>query len=175
MRHQRRTILKTLLGSASLALLGGGILVPRRAQASWAREAFTTPGMAEAVQIALGKDKGVRSEEIIIDAPNFIKQPAIVEVKVFADIPEVNSIAILVRENMLPLAALYTLPEGTEPFITTRLDIHQTTEVLAVVRAGRKLYSNFRQIIVNDNFGSSLNTLDDYPIDYGADLLELLE
>ncbi len=176
MRQQRRLILKSSLSIASLTVLGSGaILSPRLAQAAWAREAFTAPGMAEAVQLALGKDKGIRSDEIIIDAPSYIKDPSIVEVKVSTGIPKVNAIAILVRENLLPLAALYILPESTEPFVTTRLDIHRTTEVIAVIRSGRKLYSNFRQIIVTDNLNPSVNTLDEYPLELDADLLDLLE
>ena len=176
MRQQRRLILKSSVSFASLAVLGSGaILSPRPAQAAWAREAFTAPRMAEALQLALGKDKGIRSNDIIIDAPSFIKEPSIVDVKISTAIPKVNAIAILVRENPLPLAAMYMLPEGTEPFVTTRLDIYATTEVVAVIRSGRKLYSNLRQIIVADNLRPSVNMLDDYPLELDADLLDLLQ
>jgi sulfur-oxidizing protein SoxY len=176
MHDQRRLILKSSLNFAALTVLGSAaILSPRQAQAAWAREAFTAPGMAEAVQQALGKDKGIRSDEVVIDAPSYIKDPSIVEVTVSSGLPEVNAIAILVRENLLPLAALYMLPENTEPFVTTRLDIHRTTEVVAVIRSGRKLYSNFRQIIVIENLSPSINTLDEYPLELDAEMLDLLE
>ncbi len=176
MRHKRRQILKTSLGIASMVALGGtGALSPRIARAAWSREAFTEPNIAKAVQLALGKDKGIRSSDIFVDAPDYLKKPSIVEVTVSTSIQKVDSIAILVSENLLPLAAMYTLPEGTEPFVTTRLDIHRSTEVIAVVRSGRRLYSNYRQIVISEVLGSSVNTLDEYDLELDADLFDLFE
>jgi len=176
MRRKRRLILKSSLGFASLAVLGSAaVLSPRIARAAWEREAFTEPNMADAVQLALGKDKGIRSNDIFVDAPDYIKRPSLVDVPVLTTLPKANSIAILISENPPPLAALYSLPEGTEPFVTARLDIHRSTEVIAVVRSGRKLYSSFRQIIIRDDLEYSFDTLDDYSLELDADLLELLE
>lgn len=162
MHTQRRSILKTSLQCASLATLGS-FLLPVTAMTNGSRKAFTTPDTAEAVQIVLGNDIGTPSSEVIIDAPGYIKKPSIVEITVSTEMADINAIAILIPEHPLPLVALYTLPENTAPFITTRLDIHQTSEIIAVVKSGEQLFSNYRQIIVTETPKSTRKTLDTAP------------
>lgn len=161
MRYQRRSILHTFLHCTSLAALGGGsFLAPSAAMARWPDAAFTSPDMAEAVQHTLGNTVGIPSNDVIIDAPEYIKEPSVVELTVSTGIPNVSAIAILISENLLPLAALHTLTEDTQPFIITRLDIEQTSEVIAVVKSGEQLFSNRHRIKVLNMPNPTLNSLD---------------
>ena len=160
MSAQRRSLLKASLGYAGLAG-SNSLLASTKSYSAPTIDAFTSPDMNEAVQLLLGDDAGVQSNKLVIDAPDFIKRPGIIEVTVSTGLPNVDTIAIFVRENMLPMAALYTLPAGTEPYITSRIDIFQSTEVIAVARSKAKLYANSRNIIITANPSRSFNTLDE--------------
>ncbi len=56
--------------------------------------------------------------------------------------------AILVEKNPNILAGYFELPAGTEPFVTTRVKMGQTSNVYAVVKADGKWYSAAKEIKV---------------------------
>jgi sulfur-oxidizing protein SoxY len=60
----------------------------------------------------------------------------------------VTSIAILVAENPNALAAAYRIPAGTLPSVASRLKMAKTTNVIAIVEAGGKLYSTTKEVKV---------------------------
>jgi sulfur-oxidizing protein SoxY len=54
----------------------------------------------------------------------------------------------VVPENPNPLAAYYRLPPGTMPSVANRLKMAKTSNVIAIVEAGGKLYSTSREVKV---------------------------
>jgi sulfur-oxidizing protein SoxY len=60
----------------------------------------------------------------------------------------VTSISIFVAENPNALAASYKIPAGTLPSVANRLKMAKTTDVIAVVEAGGKLYSTSKEVKV---------------------------
>jgi sulfur-oxidizing protein SoxY len=50
-----------------------------------------------------------------------------------------------VEKNPNPMVAAFTLVEGTEPSISTRVKVSQTCNVYAVVKADGKYYSAMRE------------------------------
>ena len=71
-----------------------------------------------------------------------------VGVTVSAKIPNAESISILVEKNANPLTSTWNLGPNTEPFIGTRIKVAKTSSVIAVVKAGGKLYSAGREVKV---------------------------
>ena len=59
-----------------------------------------------------------------------------------------TSISILVADNPNALAASYKIPAGTIPNVANRLKMAKTSNVIAVVEAGGKLYSATKEVKV---------------------------
>jgi sulfur-oxidizing protein SoxY len=146
----RRLILK---GVASVALVGFSSvpfsLVPVFAAANdkYPEDAFKQKSDADAIKTLYGKT-AEPSDKVKLDAPEIAENGAVVPISVSSSLPDVSSIAILVSENPNALAASYKIPVGTVPSVANRLKMAKTTNVIAVVEAGGKLYSASKEVKV---------------------------
>ena len=71
-----------------------------------------------------------------------------VPISVTTTLDKVTSISFFVAENPSALAASYRIPEGTIPAVANRLKMAKTSNVIAVVEAGGKLYSATKEVKV---------------------------
>jgi sulfur-oxidizing protein SoxY len=146
----RRLILK---GVGSVALLGLGnapfSLAPAFAAANdkYPEDAFKQKSDADAIKSLYGKT-AEESDKVKLDAPEIAENGAVVPISVTTTLENVTSIAFLVRENPNALAASYLIPEGTLPSVANRLKMQKTTNVIAIVEAGGKLYSATKEVKV---------------------------
>jgi len=146
----RRLILK---GATTVALIGLGnlpfSLVPAFAAANdkYPEDAFKQKGDADAVKALYGKTAEA-SDKVKMDAPEIAENGAVVPISVSSTLADVTSIAILVAENPNALAASYQIPTGTLPSVAGRLKMAKTTNVIAIVEAGGKLYSTSKEVKV---------------------------
>ena len=147
---QRRLILK---GAASVALIGLGnlpfSLAPAFAAANdkYPEDAFKQKGDADAIKALYGRT-AEPSDKVKMDAPEIAENGAVVPISVSSTLDNVTSISILVAENPNALAASYRIPEGTLPSVANRLKMAKTTNVIAIVEAGGKLYSAAKEVKV---------------------------
>jgi sulfur-oxidizing protein SoxY len=141
----RRLILQ---GVASVALVGLGNL-PALAAANdiYPEDAFKQKSDADAIKSLYGKTAEV-SDKVKLDAPEIAENGAVVPIAVSTTLADVTSISILVAENPNALAASYKIPEGTMPSVGNRLKMAKTTNVIAIVEAGGKLYSTTKEVKV---------------------------
>ena len=65
-----------------------------------------------------------------------------------SSIPKTESIAILVEKNPNVLAASFDIPAGTDPSVTTRIKMGQSSNVYALVKADGKYYVASKEIKV---------------------------
>ena len=146
----RRLILQ---GAASVALVGLGnlpfSLAPAYAAANdkYPEDAFKQKSDADAIKSLYGKS-AEPSDKVKLDAPEIAENGAVVPISVSSTLPDVTSISILVAENPNALAASYVIPEGTLPSVANRLKMQKTTNVIAIVEAGGKLYSATKEVKV---------------------------
>jgi sulfur-oxidizing protein SoxY len=146
----RRLILK---GAITVALIGLGnlpfSLAPAFAAANdkYPEDAFKQKGDADAIKALFGKT-AEPSDKVKMDAPEIAENGAVVPISVSSTLPDVTSIAILVAENPNALAAAYRIPAGTLPSVASRLKMAKTTNVIAIVEAGGKLYSTTKEVKV---------------------------
>jgi sulfur-oxidizing protein SoxY len=146
----RRLILK---GAVTVALVGLGNLpfsfAPALAAANdkYPEDAFKQKGDADAIKALYGKT-AEPSDKVKLDAPEIAENGAVVPISVSSTLDNVTSITILVAENPNALAASYRIPEGTLPSVANRLKMAKTTNVIAIVEAGGKLYSTTKEVKV---------------------------
>ena len=146
----RRLILKGV-GSVALLGLGGAPFGLARAFAAandkYPEDAFKQKSDADAIKSLYGKT-AEESDKVKLDAPEIAENGAVVPISVTTTLENVTSIAFLVRENPNALAASYLIPEGTLPSVANRLKMQKTTNVIAIVEAGGKLYSATKEVKV---------------------------
>jgi sulfur-oxidizing protein SoxY len=146
----RRLILK---GAAVLALIGmAGIrfdLTPAFAAANdkYPEDAFKQKNSDDAIKALYGKTAEA-SDKVKLDAPEIAENGAVVPVAVSSTLPDVTSISILVAENPNALIASYRIPADTIPNVANRIKMAKTSNVIAVVEAGGKLYSASKEVKV---------------------------
>jgi sulfur-oxidizing protein SoxY len=142
MRHQaRRDLLKQ--GGVLAALLACGILTHEQAQAAVDTKLFQVKTLDEALAALGGKPE--QSKDIDLTTPDIAENGAVVPVSVTSRIPKTEEIYILVEKNPSPLSAAFTIPEGTEPFVSTRTKMGQTSNIHAIVKADGKLYAAMKE------------------------------
>jgi sulfur-oxidizing protein SoxY len=141
----RRLMLK---GAGAVALFGFS-LGPALAAANdkYPEDAFKQKSDADAIKSLYGKAAEV-SDKVKLDAPEIAENGAVVPISVSSTLADVTSISILVSENPNALAASYKIPAGTLPSVANRLKMAKTTNVIAIVEAGGKLYSASKEVKV---------------------------
>jgi sulfur-oxidizing protein SoxY len=148
MNKQRRNVLKTCSGAALMSLLAAaGIIVPGMALAEWNKAAFDAKSMADTLK-ALGAGAPADSKDVQVTGPDIAENGAVVPVGVSSTLPNVTMVAILIEKNPNALAASFTLPEGTEANVQTRVKMGQTSNVYALVKSDGKFFMATKEIKV---------------------------
>jgi sulfur-oxidizing protein SoxY len=147
---KRRTFLKSsLAGGAVAAAVGAGLLSPATVlAATWPKAAFTAKSVQGAMTGLFGTDSSTASDDIKIKAPDIAENGAVVPVSVNTGITGVNEIALITEKNVNPLACSFLMGPTTKGFISTRLKMSKTSDVIAVVKAGGKQYSARKNVKV---------------------------
>jgi sulfur-oxidizing protein SoxY len=147
MLRSRRIVLKTGGGAGVLALLcAAGIIRPGAvlAQAGPAG-AFAMKTVPDAMR-ALGAQSPASSTAIQIKAPEIAENGAVVPIAIESKLPGTESITLLIEKNPNPLAASFNIPAGTEPNVSTRVKIGESSDVYALVKADGKFYMAKKEI-----------------------------
>lgn len=149
MNYQRRQVLKSGGGMSVLAVaLAAGLIRPQDALAAdWNGAAFATKTVADTVK-AMGGGVPADSKDIQITAPDIAENGMVVPISVTSNLAKTQSISILVEKNPNTLSASFDIPEGTDPFVQTRVKMGQSSNVYAVVKADGKYYSAVKEIKV---------------------------
>ena len=144
----RRTLLKsTLAGSAIAVAASAGLLSPGQVLAAYPKAAFEAKDTAQALTEALGAGNYEHSDEIKIKAPDIAENGSVVPVTISSTLSGVESISLLSESNASPLVASFNL-NGSQAYISTRIKMGKTGNVVAVVKSGGKLYANKKEVKV---------------------------
>jgi sulfur-oxidizing protein SoxY len=146
----RREALKTGSGTTVMALLiSAGLIKPSDALAQeWNKGAFEAKNLNDTVR-ALGGMAATESKDIsFVNAPDIAENGAVVPIGVQSKIAKTDMVAILVEKNPNSLSAAFMIPEGTEPTVSTRVKMGQTSNVHAVVRADGKFFYATKEVKV---------------------------
>ncbi len=145
---KRRTFLKGTVASGMLGVAASaGLLSPRMVLAAWPESAFAATKVDDAISNLYGSSKTSESGDIKIKAPDIAENGAVVPITVSTDM-KASSIAVLISENPSPLACSYELGGNTAGFISCRVKMGKTSDLIAVVKSGGKLHSTTRKIKV---------------------------
>ena len=147
---KRRSFLKnTLATGAAVVAANAGILIPTTVLADWNKKAFTAKNTDDALNSVFGSTNATASGDIKLKAPAIAENGAVTPITVDASgIDGVESIAILATKNPQPLVCEYTFGAGALCYVSTRIKMGQTMNVVAVVKAGGKLLKAEQEVKV---------------------------
>lgn len=146
MNPLRRKLVRFAVASSTLAVSG---LAGMRAAiaAVWNKAGFESKSAAEALK-TLGATGATASRDIQISAPEIAENGAQVPVTVTSRIANTQSISIIVDKNPFPLSSTFEFAGGAEGYVSTRLKMGQTSNVIAVVKADGKFFSASKEVKV---------------------------
>ena len=131
----------------ALAIAAAGRIRAVRAE-GWNKAAFETKTLADAVK-AMGGSAPIESKDVqFVNSPDIAENGAVVPFTIVSKLPKTESIAILVEKNPNIVAASFTIPEGTEPWVNTRVKMGQSSNVIALVKADGKYYYTSKEVKV---------------------------
>lgn len=145
----RRKFLKTATYvGATASAIGAGVLVPQRVLGAYNAAAFDAKDVNGAISASMGSDQHTASDAIKLKAPDIAENGAVVPVTVSSSMSNVEAISIIASANPSPLTSSYQLSPACEAFVSTRIKMVKTSNVIAVVKADGKLYSATKEVKV---------------------------
>jgi sulfur-oxidizing protein SoxY len=146
MNSGRRRVLQgtSVMG---LAMVAGLFRAGRAWADEWNKTAFEVKSLNDTVK-ALGGASATESKDITMTSPDIAENGAVVPFTVASKLPKTESIALLVEKNPNILAANFFIPDGTDPWVNTRIKMGQTSNVIALVKADGKYYYTSKEVKV---------------------------
>ena len=126
------------------ALLDSSPLVSKPA----ARNTEPPPPIAAALSAEAGETKLIESDRLSLEAPQVAEDGAIVPIAVETDLPGVTELVLLVEKNPNPLAARFKFHGGAIPYVSTRLKMNETCDVIALAKTHSGLFTARRTVKV---------------------------
>jgi len=141
MKLERRALIKGLLTAAAV------LAVPRWLFAARPDKAFDAKD-TETVTSGLFDGPVVESDQITLKIPDIAENGAVVPVTVSTDLPDVESISVIVDNNPTPLAAMFALSPQSVPEVSVRIKMGESSMVRTVVKSGGNYYSTGKEVKV---------------------------
>ena len=140
MTISRRRFVQSTLYTGLAALAGKSILL-QSAFAEWPTAAFDETEYGPALKGLIG-DVEMQEGNVTLDAPEIAENGATVPVKVSTDLDNVEWISILGDKNPRPWISRFYFHGKSKPFVSTRIKLRESSNVVAIVKADGKLYTN---------------------------------
>jgi sulfur-oxidizing protein SoxY len=138
MSEHRRAFIKKIL--ASSAYLFVHLLASKPASADWP-EKQQAPDILNETLKSLFKDKKITdTDKIDIKIPKIAENGAVVPISISTKLPDVQSISILVEKNPIPLAAKFELAPELDAFVSARLKMAASSDVIVMVETNEAFY-----------------------------------
>lgn len=144
----RRQVLKGAGAASAVSVaIAAGLLKPTEVFAAWNKAGFESKDMATAMN-SVGGGSAAASGDVVVKAPDIAENGAVVPVEVISNAADTTGIAILSEKNSLPLIADFTFSNGGQGYVSTRIKMGATSNVVAVVKAGGKTLKGHKEVKV---------------------------
>lgn len=129
LKTTKRTFLYQTFGLFALSLFSGINSVI----AGWQKELFNQASAEELINSLTNNAELIASDAIHIKAPEIAENGAVVPITVDTSITNVNKISILVDNNPSPLTSSYVINPQLEAYVSTRVKMAKSSNIIAVV------------------------------------------
>jgi sulfur-oxidizing protein SoxY len=144
----RRQALTSVVSATTLVALWSAGIIPKLSQAAWPGEAFQATDLQAAESLLFGQVAVEETDQIEITTPDIAENGRVVPVEVVIALPEPSTLTLLSDGNPSPLLARAHFTPGVEPRLAIRVKLGESSNLIALVEAGGKLYSQSRAVKV---------------------------
>ena len=150
MKKNRRVFL--IDSTTVLTLLGlgffpaGGFAIGNKK--SWQQSWFENGKTVKETFAALGVGEPIVDQRVVIQAPDTAENGAYVGIGVESSISNIDSVAFLVEKNPGVLAGYFEIKKSEKLKLGTKIKMAETSDFVAVVKAGDKYFMNTKNIKV---------------------------
>ena len=116
--------------------------------ANWPSELFLGKNNIKVIKGITGNSSISESELINIKAPEIAENGAVVPVTVSTELPNVKNISLLVENNPSPLVSSIEINDQLSPYVSTRVKMAKTSNIIAIVSTSDGYFSTTRSIKV---------------------------
>ena len=143
MTGDRRRLLKASGAAAVYGMfVAAGLIRPGAAlaQTNWNKEAFASKNLNDVVKAFGGSGVAPTTEVSWGSTPEIAENGAVVPINITSRVPNTQSIAVLIEKNPNALAAKFDFSPGTDPTVSTRVKIGQSSNVHALIKTADGKY-----------------------------------
>jgi len=115
--------------------------------ADWNKKGFAARSLADVLK-NLNAGSPASSKSILLKVPEIADEGTVVPVFVASKIPNTQMIAIIVENNIHPLAASFVFSNGADPAFSTNLKVRRTSPIKIVVQANGKYFRASKEVKV---------------------------
>ena len=145
---KRRNFIKNSMLFAGALTTLPSVLFAKKSYAAWQKTSVDIKDLTYSVKSVYGHNNLEESSKVKLKAPSIAENGAIVPINVSTSLENVDSIMIFVENNPQPLSSGYQLTQLAEPSIGTRLKMGKTSNVMAAVKSGDKVYTATQEVKV---------------------------
>jgi sulfur-oxidizing protein SoxY len=146
--NRRKFIQQSLALSVSTGLMVGGLLQTSRGQAAWSEQNFARSSLTETLNRLYNDAILTETDQIMLKLPKTAENGAVVPITITSTLPKVTNIDIFVAKNPTPLAAQFKLSPDMAPFVSARIKMAETCNVIAVITSEGKLFKAKQEVQV---------------------------
>ncbi len=153
MNQTRRNILRGAVSGGVLAVaIGAGLL-----RAGSASAGVVDTNLLQVLQ-KLKVSKPILSDAVKLKAPAIAVDGASFFIEFSSDLPDVDTLIVLVEENPQPLIAAFQITPDVEPSIVTRVKLFKTGNIRVVARSAGQFFMTESMVKVTvGGCGAGLN------------------
>ena len=150
MKCDRRVFL--INGTTALTLIGLGFF-PAGGWAtesikSWQQSWFENGKSIKETLVVLGAGEPSVDKRVVVQAPDTAENGAYVGISVESAIPNITAVAFLVDKNPSVLAGYFETKKSGKLKFATKIKMKETSNLVALVKAGDKYFMNTRHVKV---------------------------
>jgi len=113
----------------------------------WNKKGFEARSLADVFK-SLNAGTPAASKSIQLKVPEIADEGTVVPVFVASKIPNTQMIAIIVDNNVHPLAVSFVFSNGADPAFSTQLKVRRTSAIKVVVQAGGQYFRASKEVKV---------------------------
>ncbi len=103
------------------------------------KPAFGAGSLAEVLRLLDARP--IPSDDISLVVPDFVENGALVPVEITSRLPGAQEIYIVSEANPFPLVARFSVPDGTDAFVATRIKVASSCNVHALIKTEGRFLS----------------------------------
>ena len=140
-QRSRRLLLQAVAALPMLALAS-------RPALSSLPKSFSAETLDDALAELTGGQSIQDHPDIELDVPDIAEDSGKVPVQVYAPLPGAEKISILIEANPVPLISVTHVQGQTEPYVSLRVKMRETSRVIALVHTPDGVFQAAREVTV---------------------------